>query len=184
MTHGAPDDAPKDLVALAAVARGHGLAGEVLLKLFNPDSDFIFSIAELTLIGPDGERRALEIQHARPHGRWVKVGFAGVTDRNASDALRGQLLYVGRDALPAPEEGEYYHVDLVGLQARDRSGSVLGPVVEVLAYPTSDCLVVERESGRWEIPTHERYMVEVDIKGGFVVLDNLAELEELQEKGS
>ena len=56
------------------------------------------------------------------------IAFEGVRDRNAAEALKGTELFVARDALPAPDEDEFYHADLIGLEARDSEGRMLGKV--------------------------------------------------------
>ena len=48
----------------------------------------------------------------------VIVTAPGIADRDAAEALRGLRLYVPRARLPATDEDEFYHEDLVGLAAR------------------------------------------------------------------
>ena len=43
--------------------------------------------------------------------------LAGIEDRNQAEALRGLRLYLPRSALPPTEAEEYYHADLIGLEA-------------------------------------------------------------------
>ena len=43
------------------------------------------------------------------------VRFEGIGDRKAAEELKGIELFVARDALPAPDEDEFYHADLIGL---------------------------------------------------------------------
>ena len=52
----------------------------------------------------------------------VIAAVPGIADRDAAEALRGLRLYVPRERLPATEEDEFYHEDLVGLAARDPTG--------------------------------------------------------------
>jgi 16S rRNA processing protein RimM len=51
-----------------------------------------------------------------------------VDSRTQAEALRGTRLYVAREALPAPAPGEYYHVDLIGLDVVTADGTELGRV--------------------------------------------------------
>ncbi len=52
---------------------------------------------------------------------------------------------MARDRLPPPEEGEYYHADLMGLAAQTDEGAALGTVVAVLNYGAGDILEVRPE---------------------------------------
>ena len=77
--------------------------------------------------------------------------FAEVADRNAAEALRGTELSVPRSALPSLGEGEYYHVDLLGLPAVSDEGAALGKVVAIDNFGAGDVLEIERpadESGK------------------------------------
>jgi 16S rRNA processing protein RimM len=47
----------------------------------------------------------------------VVAKLDGVDDRDAAERLRGLRLHVPRDRLPPPDDGEYYHADLIGLRA-------------------------------------------------------------------
>ena len=71
--------------------------------------------------------------------------FAEVADRNQAEALRGTVLNVAREALPALEEGEYYHADLVGLPVVTDAGETVGRVVEVQNYGATDVVEIARE---------------------------------------
>ena len=68
-------------------------------------------------------------------------------DRNAAEALRGTSLVVPRSALPPLTEGEYYHADLIGLEARDSEGRVLGKVAAIHNFGASDVIELMRADG-------------------------------------
>lgn len=170
----------EELIELAAVVRAHGLRGELLLKVFNPESTLLLEIDSVLLRDKSGKVVSHEVEHARVHSDHVLLTLADVLDKDQADALRGQLVCVPRSALPALEEGEYYLVDLVGLEARDESGKPIGKVIDVVEYPASNCLAVECEDGVREVPELERYLLEVDVKGGYVRVTNLDELEPLK----
>ena len=128
-------DAP---VALAVVTGAHGVTGEVRLKLFAGDLSGYrsFNGGSLTL-------KSLRGGIAR---------FAEVPDRNAAERLRGTELTVPRSALPPLEEGEYYHVDLLGLACVSTKGEPLGHVVAIDDFGAGDVIEIER-------PDKKRFMV-------------------------
>src|SRR3954447_553772 len=125
-------------VALAAVAGAHGVKGEVRLKLFS-DSAASLASHQNVYVG-DVERRLLSV---RDGGKTAVARFDGVADRSAAEALRGQLVEVERSALPALEEGEYYHADLIGLPCVDREGKPVGSVAAVENFGAGDLLEVD-----------------------------------------
>jgi 16S rRNA processing protein RimM len=156
-------------VAVAEVARPHGIQGELRLKVYNPDSDLLLRKPRAILLLSDGETRDVAITAARESNKAILVRLAGVDDRNAAEVLRGAELCVPRDAFPALEEGEFYASDLEGARAVMRSGDELGRVTGVTSYPTCDVLVVERTSGgRLEIPLLDAFVGKVDVANGVV----------------
>lgn len=130
-------------VTLAAIAGAHGVRGEVHLKLF---AESITSIARYGKVQIGG--RDYRLVSVRPSGPGAVARFAEVGDRNAAEALRGELVTVGRDALPPLEDGEYYHADLIGLPCETTEGEPLGVVAAVENFGAGDILEVEQPGGR------------------------------------
>jgi len=166
-----------ELVELAAIVRGHALAGEVVIKLFNPESELLAELDEVELRAPSGETRRYEVLSVRGGGHNVLLALSGVNSRDAADALRGHILCVPRAVLPALEEGEYYLVDLPGLKVRTTDGSVIGHVEDVIEYPSVPSLVVITDGIVREVPDLPRYLLEVRVADGYVVVDHLDEIE-------
>ena len=73
--------------------------------------------------------------------------LSGVADRDRAEALRGLRLYLPRAALPPPEDEEYYHADLIGLEAVLRDGTPVGRVRAVHDFGAGDTLEIERPDG-------------------------------------
>lgn len=129
-------------VTLAAIAGAHGVTGEVRLKLFGEG----FATLKRHKSFNNG---ALTLKSLRDDNKGGAIArFAEVTDRTAAETLRSTLLTVPRSALPALEEGEYYHADLVGLAAVSDAGQAIGTVVAVENYGAGDILEIERADGK------------------------------------
>jgi 16S rRNA processing protein RimM len=137
-------------VTLAAVAGAHGVGGEVRLKLFAESVD---SLARHQTVNVGG--RALALKSVKPGGAGAIARFAEVADRSAAEALRGSLVTVPRAALPPLAEGEYYHVDLIGLPCVDPDGRALGTVVAVENFGAGDVIEIERDGRRTMVPLRE-----------------------------
>ena len=131
-------------VLLAAVIGAVGLKGEVRAKLFTATPDALPRYK--TLHTASG--RKLEITAFRPskEGEAV-IAFAGVRDRNEAEALKGAELFVERAMLPEAGEDEFYHADLIGLEARDSEGRVLGKVAALHNFGASDVIELTRTDG-------------------------------------
>ena len=155
--------APKR-IALAAVAGAHGIKGELRLKLF---ADSVASLKAHDRVYVGGELR--EIRELRDANKTAIARLDGVNDRTAAEALRGSLIEVDRAALPALEDGEYYHADLVGLPCVGFADEPLGSVAGIENFGAGDLIEVLLANGKRSlIPFRDPIAVLGDDK---VVLD-------------
>ena len=128
-------------VTLAAITGAHGITGEVRLKLFGE------GVAALKRYRAFCDGR-LVVEKLRDDGKGGGVArFAGVADRTAAEKLRGTALTVPRSTLPELAEGEYYHVDLIGLPAVSTTGEALGVCIAIDNFGAGDVLEIERPAG-------------------------------------
>lgn len=130
-------------ITLAAVAGAHGIRGELRLKLFT-DSAANLALHKAVFVGD----RAMVLQSCKDGGKVAIARLAGVNSREAAEALRGSLIEVDRTALPPLAEGEYYHVDLLGLPCVDPGGQPLGTVLAIENFGAGDLLEIESEAGK------------------------------------
>lgn len=130
-------------VTLAAVSGAHGVTGEVRLKLFG---EGVAALGRYRKFNEQlGNDSTLTLVKVRDDGKGGAIArFVEVTDRTAAEKLRGTALTVLRSAMPALEEGEYYHADLLGLSAFSDAGEVLGTVIAIDNYGAGDVLEIER----------------------------------------
>jgi 16S rRNA processing protein RimM len=133
-------DAGDRPVTLAVVIGAHGVTGEVRLKLFTED------LSLYPVLGASG--RTLTLKSIRPGSNGAVARFAEIPDRNAAEALRGTELTVPRSSLPPLAEGEFYHVDLMGLPCVSTTGETLGTVVLIENFGASDVIEIERPDGK------------------------------------
>jgi 16S rRNA processing protein RimM len=68
------------------------------------------------------------VEEVKPHSGTLLAKLAGLESREAALELKGSMVYVRREALPAPAAGHYYLADLVGLEVVNERGEALGVV--------------------------------------------------------
>jgi 16S rRNA processing protein RimM len=103
-----------------------------------------------------------------------------VATKEEADALRGLLLHVPREALPQPEEDEYYLTDLIGMAAVTPEGQTLGRIKAVQDFGAGDILEIDpgRGAATWYLPFTRECAPEVDVGGGKVTVVRPAETSE------
>ncbi|HEY8206433.1 MAG TPA: ribosome maturation factor RimM [Myxococcaceae bacterium] len=153
------------------VARAHGLSGEVGVKTFDPASTALLDVERALLRLKDGSGLELRIDSTREASKDLLIGFEGVEDRTRADGLVGATVFVFREDLEPPGEGELFQGDLVGLQAQTEAGEPLGEVVEVWNSGEVPNLVIRAE-GREElmVPFAADFVVRVDEAEGLIVI--------------
>lgn len=154
-------------ILLGQIGAPHGVRGEVRVKSFTEDPVALGDYGPLTT----ASGRSLEISAIRPSKTVVVVRFKGLDSRTMAEALKGEKLYVERDALPDADAGEdeFYYTDLVGLAVTDASDAEIGRISAVYDHGAGDLLELHLSDGRKiPLPFTSGYVPVVDIAGGFV----------------
>src|SRR5690554_6856606 len=102
------------LVVLGKVGRPHGIHGEVRLFLFNQDSESLVEGASIVVHFADGDDQTIVLETVRYVDKGLLARFKGVSGRDAIDRFKNCDFSVAYDELPPPEDGEFYHIDLIG----------------------------------------------------------------------
>jgi 16S rRNA processing protein RimM len=157
-------------VVLGQVAGAHGVRGQLRIAVLGDDPENLASAPWVELSfdreapAEDRAARRYEVTFAGS-GRAgeLRLGLAGVGDRDAADALRGAYV-LGDAALLAPlADGEHYWFELVGCTVVDDAGRELGTLAEIWETGAHDVLVVQAGDGRRHlIPAAEPFLVRVD----------------------
>lgn len=118
-----------------------------------------------------GERHRVErARHDRD--AWI-VLLAGITDRNAAEPLRGQLLEV-RDADLLRDDADSYFVhELIGLRVVTDDGRELGTVTEVIYTGANDVYVVKGAGREYLIPAIAQVVSRIDLPVGVMTITPL-----------
>ncbi len=151
------------MILLGRITGAQGIRGEVVVHSFAATPEDVGSYGPLA--DAAGARSfKLKVVRLTPKGA-VIARIAGVDDRNAAEALKGVELYVARDRLPAPDDGEFYHADLIGLAAVSPDGSTIGDVVAVHNYGAGDLVEIRLIGGRSTelVPFTDSFVPSVDI---------------------
>jgi 16S rRNA processing protein RimM len=132
-------------ICVAQIGAAHGIRGEVRLRSFTERPDAVASYGPLE--SEDGARRFV-IEALRPAKEMFVARLAGISDRDAAEALTHLKLYVARDRLPPPDDGNtFYHADLIGLAAATPQGVALGVVAAIHNFGAGDVIEIAPTGG-------------------------------------
>ncbi len=162
-------------LVVGRIVKAHGITGEVVVEVRTDDPGGRFAKGK-SLRGRasrGGSEREYTIDSVREHGGRLLVRLAGVTDRDAADALRGTLFLIESDDLPPiSEPDEFYDHQLEGLAVRTVAGVEIGTVAEVLHTPAGELLSIKTPEGREIlVPFIAAFVPTVSLSDGLIEID-------------
>jgi 16S rRNA processing protein RimM len=81
-------------------------------------------------------------------------------------------------------EGRYYHFQLIGLEVRTTGDESIGRITEVLSMASADIYVVNGKDGEILIPATDEVIKSVEPDKGYVIIEPLKGLLDLNRKKS
>lgn len=162
--------APDKKILMGQIGAAHGIKGEVRITTYTGDPEAIASYGPLETDRPG---LTVTIETARLNKTVLVARIKGVRDRNAAELLNGVSLYVDRDRLPDPDdEDDFYHADLIGLDARLDTGVTIGEVSALLNYGAGDLIEVRdpRSGDTFLYPFTKAVVPTIRVDEGFLVI--------------
>lgn len=178
---------PDDAVEVARIVDAWGIKGGLKVVPYASKPEALFSskrwflqppeqrVAPKAAGGASAYPRLLRVVSAKPQGDAIVAMVHGVADRNGAEALKGGRIFVSRSSFPTADDGEYYWVDLLGLEVVNRAGEALGRVADLLDTGAHSVLRLTQDvDGKTQerlIPFVEAYIDQVDLPGRRIVAD-------------
>ncbi len=167
------DVAKDDWVQVGAIARVHGLRGQVVIT---PTTDFVeerFAPGARVCIRPEDARtpRLLTIAAVRFHRDRPIVRFEGIDSIDAAEALGRVPLWVDAGSRAPLGDRQYYHDDLIGCRVETLAGVPVGVVSRV--DPTGGAALLVIGDGRDErlVPLADAICRVIDPAARRIVID-------------
>jgi|TARA_R110000851_G_scaffold295568_1_gene450491 16S rRNA processing protein RimM len=180
--------APHDLIELGRIVSAYGVKGWVKIQPHSAQADVLLSTSTWWLKAPvpRGKQGAFSrraggtgsvrnaqdnmpegmmyrVQASRFHTDSVVAQLESVNDRDQAEAMKGYTVWAPRSAFPAPDDDEYYWIDLIGCRLygeQDTETVLLGEILEVIDNGVHGVLRVARacetESGALERLLNEK----------------------------
>lgn len=172
--------APPDVgsrIVLGEIVGAHGLRGEVRVRITGDSGENLLQAEALWLarrIDDPSPRRVRVSSGGSGRSGEIRLGFEGIADRDAAEALKGMRILTEARALPKLPEGEFYWHELVGCRVESESGQVAGLVQEIWETGAHDVLVVVDERGvRRLVPTAAALLRSIDLAARRIVVADL-----------
>jgi 16S rRNA processing protein RimM len=127
------------LVALAKIGRPYGLTGAMHVFPYSTDAATFRRAKSIVVRG-----KTHTVASLRPHGEAYVMLLEGVATPELAQTFTNAEVFVSRDAFPPLPKGEFYWVDLVGLDCTNGERH-FGKIVEVFEAGAHPILRVRDE---------------------------------------
>ena len=124
-----------------------GIKGELKVTPFTDDINR-FDDLEKVYVKTRREEKLYKVEGVRYHKNMVLLKLEGIENPEQGELLKNSYLEIDRaDAIPL-EEGQYFIVDLIGLDVYTDEGKLLGNVEDIYYTGANDIYVVKDELGK------------------------------------
>ncbi len=160
------------MVIMGRVAGAYGIQGWLKIQPYTAEPGNLTDYRTWWLGDEKQGWRELDVLQSNVHGgRTVVAQLMGCHDRNTAEKYKGLLVAVPRNRLPAPDEGEYYWSDLIGLEVVNQAGERLGTVDTLQDTGANQVLCVVGANGEILIPFIASAIKQVDLAGKVIRVD-------------
>ena len=157
-------------VLVGEITGSYGVRGWVKVRSYTDPPGSILRYTPWLL-----ERKGRPVEYplidGKPHGGNVIALLQGIENPEQARELRGSRILVDRAVFPPAEPGNFYWVDLVGLNVKNLNGQNLGRVEDLMATGANDVLIVRGDRERL-IPFLTGATVRsIDLQAGEILVD-------------
>lgn len=147
-----------------------GIKGQVKVVPFTNELERFDELKKVYIVNKSS-RKEVEIEDVKYHKNMVLLKFKGFNKIEEVEDFRNCYLEIDRKDGRKLEEGEYYIVDLLGLDVVSDEGQHLGKLDDIFNTGSNDIYVVKDELGKQLLlPAIKEVIKEVDIENGKITV--------------
>ncbi|QYO65940.1 ribosome maturation factor RimM [Leptolyngbya sp. 7M] len=160
----------EDLVAIARIARPHGLRGELLADILTDFPERFEGLRKVTAVMPGERKRQLEIESFRYRNERILLKFLGIDRIEDAEEFRNAEICITENETVALDDDEFFDWQLEGCKVSGIDGDLIGEVSSVMRTGGTEVLVVNGAK-EYLIPFAATICVMVDIPNKLITVD-------------
>lgn len=152
-------------VQIGVITAAHGIRGQVKIKSFTENP------ADLTAYGPlyDDSGATIPLTITGQAKQLLIAAIENISNRTEAERYINTPLFIPRKALPAPTQGDYYHADLIGLEARLQNNTPYGTIIAIHNFGAGDILEILCPDNKTEmLPFTKEIVPEIHVNAGYL----------------
>ncbi len=159
------------MLRVGRITGAHGLKGALRLRPDNPDSDTLEQVARVFLESAGQAREFRLTGLTRLNATTRRITLEGVADVNAAEALKGAVVMLAAEDVPAAKPGEFYYYEAIGCEVFLTDGSRLGTIEEIFSTGAHDIWVVRDSEREVLVPVIEDVVKAMDFAARRVTIE-------------
>lgn len=153
----------EDCFYLGRIAKTHGIKGEVTIRL-DVDDPSAYRDMKFFLLEINRVLTPFFVEKVTCSGDKFFVSIQDVKTVEAASALTGKEVFLPLEMLPKLSGKQFYYHEVKGFTLVDAEKGELGPIHDVLEYPTQAILQVFKDKKEILIPILDQVIQKVDRK--------------------
>ncbi len=150
------------MYSVGKIVKPQGIKGEVKAEIITSFPEHFFELDEL-FIDVNGKLQAYSVESVRISDRFVFIKFSDVHTRNDAERLRNKSLLIPENELLALGEDEFYIHNLIGMEAVDEDGLLLGQISDVVQNESGDIYILKNsDNNEILIPAVKDFIREIN----------------------
>jgi 16S rRNA processing protein RimM len=159
------------MLRVGRISGTHGLKGALRFRPDNPDSDILAEVKRIFL-ERDGESREFRLTAIAPLNPTTRrITLEGIADINAAESLKGAVVMLATEDVPAAKPGEFYYYEAIGCEVFLTDGSRLGAIEEIFSNGAHDVWVVRDAEREVLVPVIEDVVKAMDLPARRVTIE-------------
>ena len=155
---------------IGQIVNTFGIKGHVKVNPFVDDISR-FDYLKKVFVKSNKNIKELMVEEVKYHKNMVLIKFKGIDRVEEAEPLRNSYLEVDRENAIELQEGEYFIVDLLGLDVVTDENESLGRLEDIFNTGSNDIYVVKSEDGKQLLlPAISEVIKEINIKEGKIIV--------------
>ena len=159
------------MLRVGRITGAHGLKGALRLRPDNPDSETLEQVTRVFLESAGEVREFRLTGMTRLNATTRRITLEGVTDVNAAESLKGAVVMLATEDVPAAKPGEFYYYEAIGCEVFLTDGSRLGTIEEIFSNGAQDIWVVRDSEREVLVPVIEDVVKAMDFAARRVTIE-------------
>ena len=159
------------MLRVGRISGAHGLKGALRFRPDNPNS-YTLEQVKRVFLERDGASREFRLTAMTPlNATTRRITLEGIADINAAESLKGAVVMVATEDVPAAKPGEFYYYEAIGCEVFLTDGSRLGAIEEIFSNGAHDVWVVRDAEREVLVPVIEDVVKAMDLPARRVTIE-------------